>query len=150
MGGNNFARGFQELVVYRKSREMAGGIFALSRAFPREELYALTDQLRRSSRSVGAQIAEAWAKRRYPAHFISKLTDSDGERNETVHWLGVAADCGYVSGSDTASLYSLLDEIGRMLRRMIESADDFSVVPSVREEPMPYGSLSDFFVPDTL
>jgi four helix bundle protein len=128
---------------------MANGGFGLSRTFPREEQYSLTDQVRRSSRSVGAQIAEARAKRRYPAHFVSKLTDSDGERNETVHWLGVARDCGYISQNDAEPLLSLLDEIGRMLRRMIERADDFSVGPAVRETPAPYGSLSDFFLSDS-
>jgi four helix bundle protein len=88
---------FQDLIVYQKARELALQIFKLSSEFPREEMYSLTDQLRRSSRSVGAQIAEAWAKRRYSRHFISKLTDADGEAHETQHWLDTAVDCGYLN-----------------------------------------------------
>jgi four helix bundle protein len=79
---------------YQKTCELARNIFRLSRAFPPDERFALTDQLRRASRSIGAQIAEAWAKRRYPKHFVSKLSDADGERLETEHWLGAAsANC---------------------------------------------------------
>ena len=69
----------------------------MTKSFPKEEMYSLTDQIRRSSRSVGAQIAEAWAKRHYEKHFISKLTDSDGEQHETQHWIEVAEDCGYIT-----------------------------------------------------
>jgi four helix bundle protein len=72
-------------------------MFELTKSFPREEVYSLTDQLRRSVRSIGAQIAEAWAKRRYPNHFVSKSTDADAEKNETLHWIGTAQDCGYLT-----------------------------------------------------
>ncbi len=82
---NNYARDFRELVVYRRQRELAREVFAVSKKFPREESRSLTDQIRRSSRSIGAQIAEAWAKRRYEKHFISKLTDADAEQRETQH-----------------------------------------------------------------
>ena len=82
-----YAKSFRELEVYKLSRELAGEIFQISKSFPKEETYSLTDQIRRSSRSIGAQIAEAWAKRRYEKHFISKLTDADGEQQETQHWL---------------------------------------------------------------
>ena len=88
-------------------------------------MYSLTDQVRRSSRSVGAQIAEAWAKRRYEKHFVSKLTDADGEQQETQHWIDTAADCGYLTEEDLSSLNRELAEIGRMLNSTIEKAASF-------------------------
>src|SRR5438046_4364258 len=78
-----YVKHFKDLEVYKRQRNLAKEVFALSKQFPKEELYSLTDQLRRASRSIGAQIAEAWAKRLYPKHFISKLTDADGEQVET-------------------------------------------------------------------
>jgi len=84
---------FNELEVYRLAFAVQQEIFELSKRFPKEEAYSRTDQIRRSSRSVGANIAEAWRKRRYPAHFASKLTDSDGENAETQHWLRTALAC---------------------------------------------------------
>ncbi len=78
-----YAKSFRDLVVYQKARSVAKAIFEITKAFPREEMYSLTDQMRRSSRSIGAQIAESWAKRRYEKHFVSKLTDADGEQQET-------------------------------------------------------------------
>lgn len=84
--------GFEELDVYKLSRRLQNEIYELSLSFPTEEKYSLTDQIRRSSRAIGAQIAEAWAKRRYPKHFVSKLTDSDGEQHETRHWILSAMD----------------------------------------------------------
>jgi four helix bundle protein len=80
-------KGFHELVVYQQARTLAHEIFAVTCKFPKEETFSLTDQVRRSARSVGAQVAEAWAKRRYEKHFISKLTDADGEQQETQHWI---------------------------------------------------------------
>ena len=88
---------FKDLEVYRRQRTLAKEVFALSKCFPREEQYSLTDQVRRSLRSIGAQIAESWAKRLYPKHFISKLPDADAEQLETQHWLIEAKDCGYLS-----------------------------------------------------
>jgi four helix bundle protein len=88
-------------------------------------MYSLTDQVRRSSRSVGAQIAEAWAKRRYEKHFVSKLTDADGEQLETQHWIETAADCGYLTADDVKIILGELAEIGRMLNSMIEKASTF-------------------------
>jgi len=113
------------LIVYQKARTVAQRIFQLTKSFPREEIYSLTDQVRRSSRSVGAQISEAWAKRRYEKHFISKLTDADGEQQETQHWIDTAADCGYLTEEDVSSLNRELAEIGRMLNSMIEKAASF-------------------------
>lgn len=86
---------YRELLVYQKVRALALEIFQKTQRFLKEEMYALTDQIRRSSRSIGAQIAEAWAKRRYERHFVSKLSDADGELQETQHWIGIAFDCGY-------------------------------------------------------
>ena len=77
------AKSFRDLVVYLKSRELSREIFEISKSFPRDETFSLTDQIRRSSRSIGANIAEAWAKRKYEKHFVSKLTDADGEQQET-------------------------------------------------------------------
>ena len=119
------ARSFRDLIVYQKTRAVAKRIFEATKSFPREEMYSLTDQVRRSSRSVGAQIAEAWAKRRYEKHFVSKLTDADGEQQETQHWIETAADCGYMTADDVISLNRELAEIGRMLNSMMEKADSF-------------------------
>ena len=92
------ARSYRELEVYQTSfKFQQEGIFQVSKRWPAEERYALTGQIRRSSRSIGANMAEAWAKRRYPAHFLSKLTDSDGELQETKHWLDTANACEYIS-----------------------------------------------------
>ena len=120
-----YARSFKDLRVYQKARDVSRAVFKLSKAFPREEMYSLTDQMRRASRSVGAQIAEAWGKRRYEKHFVSKLTDSDTEQMETQHWVGEALDCGYLSPANATQLNSDLEEIGRMLNSMMEKADSF-------------------------
>jgi len=125
MGGLEHAESFQDLIVYRRARRLAKEIFRVSASFPREENYSLTSQIRRASRSVGAQIAEAWAKRRYTKHFVSKLTDAAAEGNETGHWLETAGDCGYLSADAVAELNSQLSEIGRMLSGMTRKADLF-------------------------
>lgn len=120
-----YAKRFQDLLVYRKARTLSRDVFAASLSFPKEEGYALTDQFRRASRSVGAQIAEAWAKRRYERHFVSKLTDADAEQMETQHWITVAYDCGYVSKEQANRLGGSCLEIGRMLGRMIQASASF-------------------------
>src|SRR5215216_3853258 len=89
---------YRDLLVYQKARRLAQEVFQLTASFPKEEMFSLTDQIRRSSHSIGAQIAEAWAKRRYEKHFVSKLTDANGEQQETQHWVDVASDCGYWNG----------------------------------------------------
>jgi four helix bundle protein len=119
------AKSFRDLLVYKKARAVAKKIFELSKKFPKEELYSLTDQVRRSSRSIGAQIAEAWAKRRYEKHFVSKLSDADGEQLETQHWIETAEDCGYSSSSQAIEINDELSEIGRMLNSMMSKADQF-------------------------
>jgi len=134
-----YVKHFKELEVYKRQREMAREVFRLSKGFPPEEKYSLTDQLRRASRSFGAQIAEAWAKRLYPKHFISKLTDADGEQMETQHWLIEASDCAYLADSDSKRLLGLCKEIGRMLSSMVRKAESFSSHDySLREEQPPY------------
>jgi four helix bundle protein len=128
-----YATSFRDLLVYQKARELSLEIFRLTKRFPREEAYSLTDQILRSSRSVGAQIAEAWAKRRYEKHFISKLTDSDGEQQETQHWIGVALDCEYISQEQAEDLLEKCGEVGRLLGGVIAKADQFC-------NPSPYQS----------
>jgi len=119
------AKSFRDLLVYQKSRELSKQVFELSTTFPREEIYSLTSQIRNSSRSVGAQIAEAWAKRRYEKHFISKLTDADGEQMETQHWLESAVDFGYLSREQIKPAFDGCAEIGRLLGGMIAKAHLF-------------------------
>ena len=139
------AKSFRDLVVYQKSRMLAQEVFVLTREFPREEMFSLTDQVRRSSRSVGAQIAEAWAKRRYEKHFVSKLTDADGEQQETQHWIEIASDCKYLSRSEADALFGRCAEIGRLLGGMMNKAELFCNPDALtlREEQAPY------FVNDT-
>jgi four helix bundle protein len=108
----------QDLLVYKKSMDAAMRIFETSKAFPKEETYSLTDQIRRSSRSVSANIAEAWRKRRYEAAFISKLNDAEGEGAETQTWLEVASRCHYIDRGTARELYVEYDEILSMLVSM--------------------------------
>jgi len=89
----SYALSFKDLETYKLAREISFEIFIISNTFPREEKYSLTDQIRRSSRSVGAQIAESWGKRKYMKHFVLKLSDSDSELFKTQHWLEVALEC---------------------------------------------------------
>ena len=96
-----YVENYRNLEVYKLARRLSYDIFMETKKFPKEEIYSLTDQIRRSSRSVGAQIAEAWAKRRYKKHFISKLTDADGEQQETQHWIETSCDCKYISMKQT-------------------------------------------------
>jgi len=119
------AANFRDLIVYQKANAVAKEVFILSQRFPREETYALADQVRRSSRSVGAQIAEAWGKRRYERHFVSKLTDADGEQYETQHWLDIALECGYVTREEAERLNDGLAQVGRMLNSMMNKAASF-------------------------
>ena len=135
-----YARSFRDLVVYHKARRVAKDVFGLTKRFPREETYSLTDQVRRSSRSVGAQIAEAWAKRRYEKHFVSKLTDADGEQKETQHWVKSAHDCEYLSDQEKDKLLADLSEVGRMLESMMQKSSSFCGPDShmVREDHAEY------------
>jgi four helix bundle protein len=118
-------RNFRELNVYKRAFELQQQLFKISKDFPREEKYSLTDQLRRSSRSIGANIAEAWQKRRYPAHFISKLSDADGELAETEHWVDTAAACEYLDADIVKSIQSMSAVIGGMLGKMMKSPESW-------------------------
>ena len=118
-------RSFRDLKVYKMAFELQQEIFEITKSFPKEELYSLTDQIRRSSRSIGSNIAEAWQKRRYEAHFVSKLSDSDGEQAETQHWLDTSYDCTYISADDHKYLLEKCKEIGRMLGGMMSNPGPF-------------------------
>jgi len=131
--------------VYQATRETAQTIFEISKNFPREEQYSLTDQIRRSSRAVKAMIAEAWARRRYKAAFVNKIDEALGEAYETQSWLDDALDAGYLSKENFDDLDNRYDMIGGMLSRMIDRADDFcKYAPSTdyrsvtREEESPF------------
>ena len=118
-------RSFRDLEVYRSSVREAKKIFGMTKSFPREEMFSLTDQIRKSSRAVGAMIAEAWAKRRYPAAFIAKLVDALGEAMETQSWLDHAITCDYITKDQYRSLDAAWQSIGGRLAKMIDRADLF-------------------------
>lgn len=113
----------QDLIVYRKAFEAAMQIFEISKGFPKEETYSLTDQIRRSSRSVPANIAEAWRKRRYVAAFISKLNDAEGEAAETQTWLELAVRCNYVEREKAKVLFLEYEEIISMIVSMANNPE---------------------------
>src|SRR6266480_5471759 len=123
------AKSFRDLKVYQASREAAQRVFELSKSFPREERYSLTDQIRRSSRAVKAIIAEAWARRRYKAAFVNKIDEALGEAYETQSWLDDALDGAALSSQEFGDLDNRYDAIGGMLSRMIDRADDFCKYP---------------------
>ena len=116
---------FRDLRVYQSAFSLQQRVFKLTKEFPREELYSLTDQIRRASRSVGANIAEAWQKRRYPASFVSKLSDSDSEQAETQHWIETAFACEYINEKVKTDLMEKCLEVGRMLGKMMAEPEKF-------------------------
>ena len=116
---------FEDLEVYQLALELQQDIFELTKIFPAEERYSLSDQIRRSSRSIGANISESWGKRRYPSHFVSKLSDSDGEQNETRHWLKSAFLCNYISEADFDALVEKCKMIGRKLGNMMQHPESW-------------------------
>ena len=118
---------FKKLLAYQKSFELAMLIFEISKSFPKEETYSLTDQIRRSSRSVSANIAEAYRKRIYPKHFTSKLTDADGENSETSTWLDFALACNYLDKEKHLELTELGIELGKLINYMINNPNKFGV-----------------------
>jgi four helix bundle protein len=121
----NYVKSFRDLEVYKVSRVIAIEIFKLTKGYPKEEQFSLTDQIRRSSRSIGAQIAEAWGKRRYEMHFISKLTDADAEQLETQHWLEVSEESNYIQSATKDSLLQKCESVGKMIHRMIDKSSFF-------------------------
>jgi four helix bundle protein len=133
MAESIYARNFKELVAYRVAFDLSRRVFELSKAFPEEEKFSLTSQIRRSSRSIGAQIAEAWAKRKYERHFVSKLTDADGEQMETQHWARTAFSCGYIEKTMASALMNDLEQVGRLLQGMMDKAESFCSSSRVAE-----------------
>jgi four helix bundle protein len=140
MSGLPHAQSFRDLIVYQKSRQLQREIHKITKSFPREEMFSLTDQIRRSSRSIGANISESWAKRRYEKHFISKLTDADGEQMETQHWIETALDCEYIDQKTSTQLIEKCLEVGRMLGGMMDKAEMFCGEPprTLREDSAIY------------
>lgn len=118
---------FQDLLAYQKSFSLAMKIFEITKSFPKEEMYSLTDQIRRSSRSVPANIAEAYRKRVYPKHFHSKLTDSDAENSETQVWMEFSLKCNYINESIYNELLNESNEIGKLINFMILNPQKFGV-----------------------
>lgn len=120
-----YVESYRELEVYKAARQLSKDIYLITKSFPREEMYSLTDQIRRSPRSIGAQIAEAWAKRRYEKHFVSKLTDSDGEQQETQHWIETSLDSNYLAVDVAENLLKQCSSVGKMLNSMINKSSAF-------------------------
>jgi four helix bundle protein len=116
---------FQDLLAYKKSFDLAMKIFQISKSFPKEETFSLTDQIRRSSRCISANISEAYRKRLYPKHFISKLTDSDAENSETQTWLEFSLHCEYISTDTFNNLMSESNEVGKLINYMIQNPNKF-------------------------
>jgi four helix bundle protein len=123
MNGSN--QSFRDLTVYRKAFELAMEIFEITKTFPKEEKYSLTDQIRRSSRAVCSSIAEAYRKRNYPAYFISKSSDGDMENSETQSWLDFSHACNYISADQHDNLISKSEEVGKLLNHMVENPEKY-------------------------
>lgn len=119
-------KGFRDLKVYQLAYKLAMEIYHEYKSFPREELYSLTDQIRRSSRSVPANIGEGYRKRQYEKMFVSKMADADGEATETQIWLDLALDCGYLAPKRHEELIKGYEEVGRMLGGMISNPEKFA------------------------
>ncbi len=129
-GGDSSKRrinSFRDLNVWNKSMDTAMDVFALTRHFPPTERYSLTDQIRRSSRSVPANISEGWRKRRYPLSFISKLNDAEGEAAETQTHIEIAFRCDYIDQSTFSKIDQAYEEILAMLTKMVTNADDWTI-----------------------
>jgi len=116
---------FRELTVYKKAFGLAMDIFEMTKQFPKEETYSLTDQIRRSSRSVCSTIGEGYRKRQYPKHFVSKVSDADMENTETQVWLDFAKSCGYLREIESLELEDKSEEVGRLLNHMISYPEKY-------------------------
>jgi four helix bundle protein len=130
-------RGYKDLKVFQLSYKLAMEIFEITKGFPKEEKYSLTDQIRRSSRSIPVNIAEGWKKRIYLKMFVSKIVDAAGEAGETEVWLDFAKNSGYLSNQDHDEFVSGYDEVNRMLYGMIEKPEKFSTFPSNKNKRGP-------------
>lgn len=118
---------FRDLRVYQLAYKLAMEIFKITSKFPKEERYSLTDQIRRSSRSIVANLAEAYRKRQYPKHFLSKLSDSDAELAETIVWLDFSKDCEYITSDEHSYFIKEYAEVGRLLGGMINKPEKFII-----------------------
>ena len=127
-------RGYKDLKVYQLAYKLAMKIFEITKSFPKEERYSLTDQIRRSSRSVPGNIAEAWKKRVYPKMFVSKIIDAAGEAGETEVWLDFSKDSGYLQVEKYEELVSGYDEVNRMLYGMFERPEKFCTFSTTKKE----------------
>ena len=116
---------YKDLTVYRKAFDLAMKIFKISKSFPREETYSLTDQIRRSSRSVCASISEAYRKRQYEAHFVSKISDADMENAEAQVWLDFTLSCGYINEKVRKELTEGAIEVGKLLGHMMQNPEKY-------------------------
>jgi len=125
---------FRELRVYRRAVELRRGVFETSKLWPPDERFSLTDQVRRSARSISANIAEAWSKRRYQRHFVSKLSDAHAEASETSVWLDTALECGYINAELHAELCGICDEICGGLTKMMHQSERWCGPSQAREE----------------
>jgi four helix bundle protein len=133
-----------ELDVYQRAFDAAMQIFELTKSFPKTETYSLTDQIRRSSRSVCANLAEAWRKRRYEKAFVSKLSDSEGEAAETQVWIAFAVKCGYISREEANAIYPIYSQVLRTLVGMINHPETWIINDkdrSIHEESESYGDI---------
>ena len=118
---------FKKLIVFKKTYNLAMDIFEISKSFPKEETYSLTDQIKRSSRSVCSCIAEAYRKRMYPKYFANKISDADGENFETNVWLEFARDCGYITKIELKELTDKNIEVGKLINHMIYHPENYGV-----------------------
>lgn len=118
-------RNFKETTVYKKAFSLAMEVFEISKTFPQEEKYSLTDQIRRSSRSVCTNLGEAYRKRQYPAHFVSKISDCDAENSETGVWLDFAYTCKYITQEIHSNLISKNEEVGNLLHHMLNNPEKY-------------------------
>lgn len=116
---------YKDLVVFKKAYSLSMDIFEISKSFPKEEKYSLTDQIRRSSRSVCTNFGEAYRRRKYPAHFLSKLTDCDAENTETEIWIQFCFDCKYINEITLQDLLGKSAEVGKMLGHMISNPEKY-------------------------
>ncbi|MEJ2628643.1 MAG: four helix bundle protein [bacterium] len=125
----NVIKGAKDLIVYQKAYKLAMEIFKITKSWTVEEKYSLIDQIRRSSRSVSSNISEAWAKRKYKAHYVNKLTNADAKNSETLTWLDFSLSCGYIKKSVHNKLQNLCQENGKMLGSMILNPEIFLLKP---------------------
>ena len=127
MSPNN--QGFKDLLAYKKAYQQACDIFSITLSFPKEEKYSLTDQIRRSSRSVCANLAEAYRKREYHKHYLLKISDCLGENSETLVWLDFSLNCHYITEDNYKKQLELNDEVGKLLSYLLNNPDKFGVAP---------------------